>query len=431
MLRLYIFTLLLNTFVNAAPLAFESMGNKVEAMQKKCKAYSKLQSLPETIQIKCGIFILKTDKAFTIGYLLDSDVDKDQVNQKELDRYLKFLRDADEDRESILAILNREAKKALKSGDKKYYAQLKQSQIPNEVSKQSIIDSFKKEVNSEVKGSQYTHNAKYNDFIIKNIPDTSEQALAKKRDENNRKIVAEALKDLERQIEQSKRNKSKSIQVKKEKPYTENINKEQDELRINKNEADSSKNNIKPSYYAEKEQQDKIVAEKNDREFLVEPKAKDPSFIFSLSVLVFLIALALLWIRKKKTLQEIKSDTSSTARKVRTGTALHKKVDPYKSDKLLYDPIAISNKLGLPVEMIKDFVINYKNYALSIKEQLYTELQPSYQNPKKDLLNKLITDAEDLGMGTLLTILLSIQSEEDAQKKKENLDTFYIQIDKI
>ncbi len=407
------------------------MGNKVEAMQKKCKALSKLQSLPEEIQLKCKKFILSADKTFKTGYLLDSDIEKDQADQKELDRYLKLLRSANKDRESILVMLDREEKKALKDKDRELYTELKQSQTQNVVSRTSILDRFKNEVNSKEKSSQYNNDTKYNDFIIRSVPKASKEELAKKIDKNNRKIVAEALKDLEKQIEQSKRSKVGNIQPKEEKQYTKHIYREQNILLDDSSDTSAINNESKPSSYIEEEERSTMAVIKRDSNYFAESKTRYPSFIFSISVVVSIIILILLWIRKKKTYQEIKNNTSSSNRRISAGTRQRKKIDLRKSNELLYDPLVISDKLGLPVEMIKEFAMNYKSHALSIKEQLYKELQQSYQKPKKDSLNKLITDADDLDMQTLLTLLLSIQSEKDIQVKKRDLDAFYILVNKI
>ncbi len=407
------------------------MGNKVEAMQKKCKALSKLQSLPKEVQLKCRKFILSADKTFKTGYLLDSDIEKDRADQKELDRYLKLLRSANKDRESILLMLDKEEKKALKNKDRKLYSELKQSQARNVVSGTSVLDRFKNEVDSKEKSSQYNNNSKYNDFIIISVPKASKQELAKKIDNNNRKIVAEALKDLEKQMEQNKRSKVEHIQPKVEKQYTKHIYKEQNILLVDSSDTNAINNEPKPSSYIEKEEQSTTVVKKSDSNYLAESKTKYPSFIFFILILVPIIILILLWIRKKKTYQEVKDNVSSSNRRINADIRQHKKIDLRKSKELPYDPLAISDKLGLPVEMIKEFAINYKSHALSIKEQLYKELQQSYQKPKKDLLNKLITDADDLGMQTLLTLLLSIQSEKDTQVKKRDLDAFYILVNKI
>ena len=147
------------TLLQASPKAFDSLGNELEAFQKDCKTYQKVSSLPTKIKKKCKNFNSQTDKAFKVGYKLDSYADSDNISEKKLNKYLVLLRKLDESKEDILSLIYSEAKKARKQNNTKHYSQL----IENSKIKlySSDYEFMKKNQNIFSKNERYTSHVRY------------------------------------------------------------------------------------------------------------------------------------------------------------------------------------------------------------------------------------------------------------------------------
>ncbi len=92
----YIKLILISTgLLQAAPQAFNSLGDELEAFQEDCRSFEKVSQLPLEIKEKCNAFYPQVHKAFEVGYKLDPYIDDDTINEKEVNRYLKLLRDLD------------------------------------------------------------------------------------------------------------------------------------------------------------------------------------------------------------------------------------------------------------------------------------------------------------------------------------------------
>ena len=111
-------------FLQAAPQAFNSLGSELEAFQEDCRLFQKVPGVPGEIKNKCNAFNPQLQKAFEIGYKLDPYIDDDNINEKELNRYLNLLRDLDNRKENILYLMYMEATKARKQKNFLYYSQL-------------------------------------------------------------------------------------------------------------------------------------------------------------------------------------------------------------------------------------------------------------------------------------------------------------------
>jgi hypothetical protein len=110
--------------LQAAPQAFNSLGDELEAFQEDCRSFEKVSSVPAEIKEKCKVFYPQLTRAFEVGYKLDPYIDDENINEKEVNRYLKLLRKLDKRKEKILHLLYAESSKARRQKNFTYYSQL-------------------------------------------------------------------------------------------------------------------------------------------------------------------------------------------------------------------------------------------------------------------------------------------------------------------
>ena len=120
-LKLIAFSTLL---LQAAPQAFDSLGNELEEFKEDCQTFQKISGLSEQIQSACKTYQMQLTDAFEVGYKLDPQIELDKIDEKELQRYLSKLRLLDEQKEKILELLYAEARKARKENNFDYYGAL-------------------------------------------------------------------------------------------------------------------------------------------------------------------------------------------------------------------------------------------------------------------------------------------------------------------
>ena len=121
----YLKLILVSTvFLQASPEVFSSLGNELEAFQEDCRAFEKVTHIPAKIKKKCTLYYPRLHKAFEVGYKLDPYIDDDNINEKDLSRYLKRLRKLDKNKEHILFLVYSEVNKARKEKNLIYYSQL-------------------------------------------------------------------------------------------------------------------------------------------------------------------------------------------------------------------------------------------------------------------------------------------------------------------
>ncbi len=125
--RYFNLLIFLSVVLYASPKAFNSLGNELESFQKDCKTYQHMPSLPLKIKQRCKKFNSKLNKIFRIGYKIDPQIESDKINEKQLNKYLKLLRKADEDKNNILHLLSLEKRKARETDNINYYSQLIQN----------------------------------------------------------------------------------------------------------------------------------------------------------------------------------------------------------------------------------------------------------------------------------------------------------------
>ena len=156
----FINLLLFSTILlQAAPKAFDSLGNELEAFQKDCKAYQKASLIPKKIKKQCKVYISKVDTVFKVGYKLDPYIGSDNLSEAKLNKYLKLLLSADADRESIIKLIYTQMNKASKKNNTKYYRQLIQSkQLKLTRRDYDFMDSFKEVFSDNSRYLQHINN---------------------------------------------------------------------------------------------------------------------------------------------------------------------------------------------------------------------------------------------------------------------------------
>ncbi len=127
-IRKYIFTpillFLLTSALQAAPKAFDSLGNVLEDFQKDCELYQKDPQISKELQTACEKYNAKVDKAFMVGYPLDVSVENETASEKKLNHYLGLLRESDESRKSLVDLIRSETIRARESNNIKYFSLL-------------------------------------------------------------------------------------------------------------------------------------------------------------------------------------------------------------------------------------------------------------------------------------------------------------------
>ena len=157
------FILVSTVLLQASPIAFDSLGDELEAFQEDCKSFEKISLISAAIKERCNAFYPLVTKAFEVGYTLDPYVDDDNINEKEANRYLKLLRGLDKDKEKILHLMYAEASKARKQKNFTYYSQL----IANYQIKLYSVDYEFMGKNKKIfsKNKRYVSHIKYIEYL--------------------------------------------------------------------------------------------------------------------------------------------------------------------------------------------------------------------------------------------------------------------------
>ena len=97
----------------------------------------------------------------------------------------------------------------------------------------------------------------------------------------------------------------------------------------------------------------------------------------------------------------------------------------------VYDPKVASEELGLPIDLIEEFIQDFISQAHSFKTELYTSMQTTDIDNLKVQSHKLKGVAANLRIEDALNALSIINTSQDNNEIKTNLDRFYIMIDKL
>lgn len=96
-----------------------------------------------------------------------------------------------------------------------------------------------------------------------------------------------------------------------------------------------------------------------------------------------------------------------------------------------YDPHIASEELGLPIELIEEFIQDFIEQAKEFKDGLYKATQENDLDNLKILSHKLKGVAANLRIEDALEVLTTINTSSDFQIIRENLDTLYKIIAKL
>ena len=97
----------------------------------------------------------------------------------------------------------------------------------------------------------------------------------------------------------------------------------------------------------------------------------------------------------------------------------------------IYDPHVASAELGLPVDLIEEFIQDFIDQAKEFKDKLYSSFESGDTSTVKSLSHKLKGVAANLRIEDALDALTIINTSNNQTEVKSNLDTFYIIISKL
>jgi len=92
----------------------------------------------------------------------------------------------------------------------------------------------------------------------------------------------------------------------------------------------------------------------------------------------------------------------------------------------VYDPSIASRELGLPVDLIEEFIQDFIEQAKDFKPKIYTSLDDGDLDNVKILAHKLKGVAANLRVEDAHEVLSSVSASSDAGVIRENIDAFYI-----
>ncbi len=101
------------------------------------------------------------------------------------------------------------------------------------------------------------------------------------------------------------------------------------------------------------------------------------------------------------------------------------------SDDYVYDPQIAADELGLPVDLIEEFIGDFIKQAHEFKEQLFTATKDEDFDNIKVLSHKLKGVAANLRIEDSFEVLRNINETEDIKECEANLKKFYLTIAKL
>ena len=97
----------------------------------------------------------------------------------------------------------------------------------------------------------------------------------------------------------------------------------------------------------------------------------------------------------------------------------------------VYDPHLASDELGLPVDLIEEFIQDFISQAAEFKDELYVSVHDGNLDNIKILSHKLKGVAANLRIEDAFEVLTTINTSEDSDEIIVNMDMFYRIIDKL
>ncbi|CAI6147596.1 MAG: hypothetical protein SPLUMA2_SPLUMAMAG2_01676 [uncultured Sulfurimonas sp.] len=97
----------------------------------------------------------------------------------------------------------------------------------------------------------------------------------------------------------------------------------------------------------------------------------------------------------------------------------------------IYDPKVASDELGLPLDLIEEFIQDFIGQAKEFKTNLYQALDEQDLDALRTLSHKLKGVAANLRVEDALEILTTVNTSDDLNSIEDNLNTFYKIISKL
>ena len=104
--------------------------------------------------------------------------------------------------------------------------------------------------------------------------------------------------------------------------------------------------------------------------------------------------------------------------------------EEYVSD-YVYDPQVASDELGLPIDLIEEFIEDFIAQAKEFKDGLYKAIEEEDMNNLRILSHKLKGVAANLRIEDALDVLVKVNTSDDLKVVKTNLNYFYTIIKKL
>ncbi len=97
----------------------------------------------------------------------------------------------------------------------------------------------------------------------------------------------------------------------------------------------------------------------------------------------------------------------------------------------VYNPQVASDELGLPVDLIEEFIEDFIAQAIEFKDDLYQSLEDNDTDHVKVLSHKLKGVAANLRIEDAFEVLATINTSDDPDEVMRNMNTLYLIIDKL
>ena len=91
-----------------------------------------------------------------------------------------------------------------------------------------------------------------------------------------------------------------------------------------------------------------------------------------------------------------------------------------------YDPKIASNELGLPIDLVQEFIQDFISQSYSFKTELYNSVSSFDLHKAKLLTHKLKGVAANLRIQDALNLLTKINLSDDVTELSNDLDNFYV-----
>jgi len=189
------------------PSTFSSLGRGLAIFKEDCKIYRRQKLLKRKIKKSCKRYINQVNKAFKLGYWLDKHINDKNLDETKLEKFLSKLKKADRAKESIINEIGNEIIKARDNNKAKLFSQLTLSrQIILTQKDYDFMVLYPKVMRSNPQYEGYIEVMRNQEEAQEDIRKAKEKLdkakglkAKKELEEHNKKILDQALLDMEQQ----------------------------------------------------------------------------------------------------------------------------------------------------------------------------------------------------------------------------------------